>query len=214
LIAKLAICAAVALLGSDEQGNLKSAETKKPAVAKKSVPAAKPTDTKQSAKMKLIVIEKEIVKHTNAERAKYGLRPMDVDEQLMNTAREHARWMTRNRSMTHTWRSVAENIAMGQRTPLAVVRAWMNSTGHRANILSRGHTRIGVGFGRTEGGTPYWCQQFHRGPVKEQTSETDSTVKQAAPSQQAKTEVVSSSASYRGSRRRSGWRPFGRLRRR
>ena len=70
--------------------------------------------------------------------------------------------MTRNRSMVHTRRAVAENIAMGQPHSSDVVRAWMNSSGHRANILSAGHRRIGVAAFRTEGGTIYWCQQFRR----------------------------------------------------
>ena len=112
--------------------------------------------------VKLQAIEAHVVSYTNQERARHGLPPLKVDPELMKTAREHAAWMTRNRSMVHTWRAVAENIAMGQPHSRDVVRAWMNSSGHRANILNSGHGRIGVAAFRTDGGTIFWCQQFLR----------------------------------------------------
>ena len=70
--------------------------------------------------------------------------------------------MTRNRTLRHTLQSVAENIAAGQPTSPEVVRAWMSSSGRRANILDAGHARIGVAAYRTDDGTIYWCQQFLR----------------------------------------------------
>lgn len=108
----------------------------------------------------LRAIEANVVSYTNQERARYGLPPLRVDEHLMETAREHAAWMTRTRNMVHTLLPVAENIAMGQPHSSDAVRAWMNSAGHRANILNSGHGRIGVAAFRTEGGTIFWCQQF------------------------------------------------------
>jgi uncharacterized protein YkwD len=62
--------------------------------------------------------------------------------------------------MVHTNRPVAENIAMGQPHSSDVVQAWMNSPGHRANILNFGHRRIGVAAFRSDGGAIFWCQQF------------------------------------------------------
>ena len=112
--------------------------------------------------MKVAAIEANLVSYTNQERARYGLPPLEVDKELMATAREHAEWMTRNRAMIHTRRPVAENIAMGQPHSSDAVRAWMNSSGHRANILNSGHRRIGVAAFRTAEGTIYWCQQFRR----------------------------------------------------
>jgi uncharacterized protein YkwD len=56
-----------------------------------------------------------------------------------------------------TYRSAGENIARGQATPQAVVNAWMNSSGHRANILNSSFTHIGVGY--AENGR-YWTQMF------------------------------------------------------
>lgn len=112
--------------------------------------------------VKLIPIEQNIVDYTNAQRAKYGLAVLEVDAELVTSARKHATWMTLNQTLRHTSQPVAENIAMGQRSSREVVRAWMNSSGHRANILNRLHRRIGVAAYRTERGTIFWCQQFRR----------------------------------------------------
>jgi uncharacterized protein YkwD len=62
--------------------------------------------------------------------------------------------------MQHTSRPVAENIAAGQRSAGEVVQSWMNSSGHRANILSPGHRRIGVSAYSAPDGTVFWTQQF------------------------------------------------------
>ncbi|MBN2021615.1 MAG: hypothetical protein JW809_02370 [Pirellulales bacterium] len=112
--------------------------------------------------VKLLAIEKNVVRLTNEERARRGLPPLKVDHNLMKSAREHAIWMTRSRRLQHTRHPVAENIAMGYANSLAVVRGWMNSSGHRANILNGSHRRIGVAAYVTESGTIYWCQQFRR----------------------------------------------------
>jgi uncharacterized protein YkwD len=104
--------------------------------------------------------EVSVVEHTNSERARHGLPPLALDPSLTQTARQQAWWMTRNRTMQHGNFPVAENIAMGQRSSGEVVSSWMNSSGHRANILNRGHRRIGVAAYTTPEGTTYWCQQF------------------------------------------------------
>jgi uncharacterized protein YkwD len=133
-------------------------------LAEKSQPDA--TSPEPEEKMvdgvKLQAIEANVVSYTNQERVRNGLPPLKVDKELMTTAREHAAWMTRNRSMVHTWRALAENIAMGQPSSSDVVRSWMNSPGHRANILNASHLKIGVAAYRTDGGTIFWCQQFRR----------------------------------------------------
>ncbi len=105
-------------------------------------------------------IETHIIERTNSERVLRGLRPLRIDRRLMRSARRHAGWMTRSRSLRHTSEPVGENIAMGQRNTPEVVRDWMNSPGHRANILNGQYTRIGVAAYRTPEGTIYWCQQF------------------------------------------------------
>ena len=112
--------------------------------------------------VKLAAIEANIVSYTNQERARYGLPALEVDKELMDTAREHAAWMTRNHAMVHTSQPVAENIAMGQPHSSDVVQSWMNSSGHRANILNPNHRHIGVAAYRTASGVIFWCQQFRR----------------------------------------------------
>lgn len=103
--------------------------------------------------------EAAVIAETNAARARSGLPPLEVDPGLMNRARNHARWMAGNRNMAHG-QGVTENIAMGQTSASEAVSSWMNSSGHRSNMLNGGHTRIGVGVAYSSNGTPYWCQQF------------------------------------------------------
>jgi uncharacterized protein YkwD len=115
---------------------------------------------KPTAKIELIAIERNVVDRTNEERARHGLPALEVDPDLMESAREHARWMTLTRRLQHTRAAVAENIAMGQSDSDAVLRSWMGSSGHRANILNGFFGKIGVAAFRTESGTIFWCQQF------------------------------------------------------
>ncbi|MEI6258047.1 MAG: CAP domain-containing protein [Planctomycetota bacterium] len=103
--------------------------------------------------------ESAVITRTNAARARSGLSPLSADGQLMNGARTQARWMAGNRSLTHG-RGVAENIGMGQTSASEAVSSWMNSSGHRANILDRSYTRIGVAMAYGPDGQAYWCQQF------------------------------------------------------
>lgn len=107
-------------------------------------------------------VEQAVIEQTNQQREARGLPPLEIEPELMQSARQHAGWMTRRRSLQHTSKPVAENIAMGQRTVGEVIRSWMNSPGHRANILNRAYRRIGVAAYSTPDGTVYWCQQFLR----------------------------------------------------
>jgi uncharacterized protein YkwD/stress response protein SCP2 len=118
-----------------------------------------------------------VVELTNRERAGAGLPPLAADPFLTAAAQAHSADMVARAFYSHTspdgsrpWdraaaagsrrRSIGENIACGQRSPAEVVQGWMNSPGHRANILKRDFTHIGVGFaGGGEAGT-YWTQLF------------------------------------------------------
>jgi uncharacterized protein YkwD len=174
MIAKTVLCASVLLLFPGPEGETQAAPKNSPQprqqVAEKSNPQARLLArllarlalTLRARHLDLLPIEENIVKYTNAQRAKYGLAALEIDHDLMDSARQHASWMASNRRLVHTSRPVAENIAMGQPHSLSVVRDWMNSSGHRANILNRGYRRIGVAAYRTPGGTIYWCQQFRR----------------------------------------------------
>jgi uncharacterized protein YkwD len=161
----IALCAGLALsAGPEETGAAK--EAAQPAASQPAASQAAETAAvkkKVSAKpvsFAYFPVELEVVKATNAERARHGLPALELDPNLVTTARRHTWWMTRNRSMTHGNYPVAENIAMGQRSSGEVLNSWMNSSGHRANILNRGHRRIGVAAYTTSNGTVYWCQQF------------------------------------------------------
>ncbi|KGR77986.1 CAP domain-containing protein [Ureibacillus manganicus] len=118
--------------------------------------------------------EKQVVDLTNAERQKAGLKPLAIHSQLMNVAEAKSADMAKNNYFSHnsptygspfdqikaagiSYRAAGENIAQGQRTPAQVVQAWMDSPGHRANILNANFTHIGVGY-VADGN--YWTQQF------------------------------------------------------
>lgn len=118
--------------------------------------------------------ESEVVRLVNVERSKQGLKPLTSDWQLSRVARYKSQDMKDNNYFSHTsptygspfdmmksfgisYRTAGENIAKGQRTPSEVVNAWMNSSGHRANILNSSFTKIGVGY---VAGGHYWTQMF------------------------------------------------------
>ena len=121
-------------------------------------------------------IEAEVVDLANASRQEDGLDPLECDAEMTLAARLHSQDMcdkgyfshqspdggtpwARMRAQGVRFGAAAENIARGQRTPASVHNSWMNSPGHRANILRRGLRRIGVGFVDCNGGR-YWTQVF------------------------------------------------------
>lgn len=132
-----------------------------------------PTQTTQTTNT-LSAYEQKVVDLTNQERSKNGLAALKVDTALSKVAREKSLDMSKNGYFSHTsptygspfdmmkqfgisYQYAGENIAMGQRTPEEVVQAWMNSEGHRKNILSANFNYIGVGY--VESGN-YWTQMF------------------------------------------------------
>ena len=134
-------------------------------------PVTKPSTTSNQS---FSQFEQQVVDLTNAERTKAGLKPLQIYAPLMAVARDKSEDMARNNYFSHTsptygspfdqmrsagisYRAAGENIAQGQRSPQQVVQAWMDSPGHRQNILNPSFTHIGVGF--VENGY-YWTQQF------------------------------------------------------
>ena len=118
---------------------------------------------------------REVVNLVNAERAKAGCGAVSIDDKLMTAAQRHSQDQADHQNMSHTgsdgsdpgdridrvgyeWRTYGENVAWNQKTPAAVMDAWMNSSGHRANILNCAFTEIGVGIASSNG--PYWTQVF------------------------------------------------------
>lgn len=122
--------------------------------------------------------EKQVFSLVNQEREKQGLQPLAWNETLAQVARNHSKDMHDRNYMAHTnpdglspfdritnygvaYTRAAENIAAGQKTPEAVMESWMNSAGHRENILNPNLTEIGVGFYQGNNGYQfYWTQCF------------------------------------------------------
>jgi len=119
---------------------------------------ASPQSTVTDADM--FPVEAQILAQTNAERAKFGLAPLTLDKSLLQSARNHCNWMATTGNFQHTSANVAENIALGQGSATEAVRDWMNSPGHRANILNGSYRRIGIAAYTGAGGKVFWCQQF------------------------------------------------------
>jgi uncharacterized YkwD family protein/spore coat assembly protein SafA len=118
--------------------------------------------------------EQEVIRLVNVERTKQGLKELQYDWELARVARYKSEDMRDNKYFSHTspvygspfdmiknfgitYKAAAENIAKGQTTPEQVVKSWMNSSGHRANILSTKYTHIGVGYAKDG---HIWTQQF------------------------------------------------------
>lgn len=122
-------------------------------------------------------LEKQVVTLVNSERGKKGLKPLSENWQLSRVARYKSQDMIDKKYFSHTsptygspfdmiknfgirYRTSGENIAYGQRTPSEVMNSWMNSPGHRQNILSPNYSQIGFGVARSSSGQLYWTQMF------------------------------------------------------
>ncbi|TCP99680.1 SafA/ExsA family spore coat assembly protein [Serpentinicella alkaliphila] len=120
--------------------------------------------------------ELEVVRLVNIERSKNGLKPLKENWELSRVARYKSNDMRDRGYFSHTsptygspfdmiksfgirYTAVGENIAMGQRSAVDVMNGWMNSPGHRRNILNPNFTEIGVGYAAGTRG-PYWTQMF------------------------------------------------------
>lgn len=122
----------------------------------------------------LSAFETKVVELTNVERSKAGLKPFKISNELSKVSRIKSQDMTNKNYFDHnsptygspfdmmkkfgiSYKTAAENIAKGQKTPEEVVKAWMNSAGHRANILNSNLDQIGVGF---DSRSNAWTQMF------------------------------------------------------
>ena len=124
-------------------------------------------------------MKKEVVNLVNQERSKRGLEPYQHHSKLAHVAQKKAEDMRDNNYFSHQsptygspfemlkqfnvqYSAAGENIARGQRSAEEVMDSWMNSPGHRKNILSEKYTHIGVGLAKNEQGVHYWVQMFIR----------------------------------------------------
>jgi len=133
-----------------------------------------PAQEKQAQPKGISQFAQQVIDLTNEERRKAGLPALKADAELSKVAQRKSEDMQQNNYFSHTsptygspfdmmrdfgisFKTAGENIAKGQRTPQEVVNAWMNSPGHRKNILSQQFTHIGVGF---EQNGYHWTQMF------------------------------------------------------
>ncbi len=137
-------------------------------------PAQKQAPTQQAAPQNASQAVQKVIDLTNAQRRKNGLPNLTGDSKLNGVAQKKSSDMAKNNYFSHTsptygspfdmmrdmgvtYRTAGENIAQGQTTPEQVVQSWMNSEGHRKNILSRDFTHIGVGYDQNG---HHWTQMF------------------------------------------------------
>ncbi|MDD2189372.1 MAG: CAP domain-containing protein [Eubacteriales bacterium] len=150
----------------------------KPAVPAVPVkPAAPSQEPAPSASMG--AYEQQVVDMVNKERAAAGLPALKVNTKLAGVAEKKAEDLRDKNYFSHTsptygspfdmmkqfgisYSSAGENIAKGQKTPDSVMNGWMNSPGHKANILNTSFSEIGVGYVTDSNGTTYWVQMFIR----------------------------------------------------
>jgi uncharacterized YkwD family protein len=144
----------------------------------KSAPAGN-TATAAPASANIGAYEQQVVDLVNKERTATGLSALKVNTKLAGMAEKKAEDLRDNNYFDHqsptygspfdmmrqfgiSYTSAGENIAKGQRTPDEVMNGWMNSPGHRANIMNTDYTEIGVGYVTDGSGTGYWVQEFIR----------------------------------------------------
>lgn len=118
-----------------------------------------------------------VLKLVNEERAKQGLKSLTLSTKLTSIANTKSKDMAVNKYFSHNsptygspfqmlqhfgvnYKTAGENIAAGQKTPEEVMKSWMNSSGHRANILNPKYTQLGIGYYKGGSYVVYWTQLF------------------------------------------------------
>jgi len=149
-----------------------AAPTAKPTTAPTAQPTTQPTATPSAKPVGETEAQQQVLSLVNKERSAAGLSALVLDTKLNEVATEKARDMAENNYFSHTsptygspfdmlstfgvsYRTAGENIAYGQATAELVMKDWMNSSGHRANILNANYTKLGVGYVKGK-----WVQMF------------------------------------------------------
>ena len=159
----------------------------KPTSTPKPTPTATPTPSPEEIAANAEKMAKEVIRLTNIERRKYGLTALKYHAKLqqaaMTRAKEleikysHERPDGRDSGTAAFEAGVGnpggENIGAGFTKPEAVVKAWMDSDGHRTTMLQSHYTHIGVGYYKGKNGTGYWVQEFSSGPDEKCTLTVD-----------------------------------------
>ena len=154
-----------------------SEDTNTPESKPETTPPSEDTNTPENKPEadKELTFAEQVVELVNQERTKAGLSAVTLDQNIASAALVRAKEIETSFSHTRpngskfstalteqgvTFKGAGENIAWGQKSPEAVMQAWMNSEGHRANILNKNFTKIGVGYYQNARGTNYWTQLF------------------------------------------------------
>lgn len=132
--------------------------------------------TALAADFKLSDDEQAVLDLTNAERKKQNLPALKANEALTRAAREHSANMAKQQKLDHVldekgpdarvkaigykYSALAENCAMGQKTPAEAITTWIESAPHKANLLNGTYTEIGIGVAADATGQRYWTQVF------------------------------------------------------
>ena len=154
--------------GSDDDTDTddgKTAETATPAPAKET--PAKKAVAEKKPDLKKLSRAQQVLYYVNLERKKRGKKPLKLSDRCQRKAEARAKAICRRFNHKgafgglgcYKWK--AENIAKGQRSPRAVVRAWMRSKGHRKNMMSGKYDYMGVGYCRGR-----WVQTFGGGKTR------------------------------------------------
>lgn len=138
--------------------------TAKPAASTSTAPSSAPASSTAASILKLV----------NSERSKAGCSPLKLNAKLTKAAQDHSKDMAAHRNMSHTgsdgsdpgqritragynWSAYGENVAYGYSSPASVMKAWMDSPGHKRNILDCSFKELGVGLAQPG---DYWTQDF------------------------------------------------------
>ncbi|WP_030411829.1 CAP domain-containing protein [Streptomyces sp. NRRL S-1448] len=142
--------------------------TAKPAASTSAKPSATPSSAPASG------AAASILKLVNSERSKAGCSPLKLNAKLTKAAQDHSKDMAAHGNMSHTgsdgsdpgqritragynWSAYGENVAYGYSSPASVMKGWMNSPGHKRNILDCSFKELGVGLAQPG---DYWTQDF------------------------------------------------------
>lgn len=159
----------------------------KPTSTPKPTPTATPTPSPEEIAANAEKMAKEVIRLTNIERRKYGLTELKYHAKLQQAAMTRAKELeikfAHERPDGSDIGTAAfeagvgnpggENIGAGFTKPEAVVKAWMDSDGHRTTMLQSHYTHIGVGYYKGKNGTRYWVQEFSSGPDEKCTLTVD-----------------------------------------
>ena len=154
-----------------------SEDTNTPESKPETTPPSEDTNTPENKPEadKELTFAEQVVELVNQERTKAGLSAVTLDQNIASAALVRAKEIETSFSHTRlngskfstalteqgvTFKGAGENIAWGQKSPEAVMQAWMNSEGHRANILNKNFTKIGVGYYQNAAGRNFWTQLF------------------------------------------------------